>query len=284
MSHQTIDQTIDQTITQSLGLIDTHCHLDFSEFDQDREQILTSCSNNGVDHIVVPSVSQQHFNRTIECCASRDNLHLALGLHPVFIKQHQPQHLIELDAAIKQNSERIVAVGEIGLDFYKQDGKRNDFDRKKAEQEKQIAFFAKQLIIAKQHGLPVIIHNRKAHDLCINLLAEQKVKSGIIHAFNGSIQQALKYKDLGFKLGFGGMLTYPHSSKLRNLARQIPLDTIVLETDSPDMTVVQHKGKRNSPAYLPYVLASLAEIRNEPAELIARQTSINAQTALAMSV
>ena len=264
-----------QNFNQMLELIDTHCHLDFDDFKHDRDDILNQCFNIGVKHIVVPSVTKQTFQRTLECCANSSEqntsqLHLALGLHPVFIEQHQPQHLLDLDSSISQNREQVIAVGEIGLDFY----------QKELDQEKQSVFFAKQLIIAKRHHLPVIIHNRKAHDLCISLLIEHDVDGGIIHAFNGSIQQAHKYHELGFKLGFGGMLTYPRSSKLRRLAKELPLDAIVLETDAPDMSVIQYKGEQNSPAYLPYVLESLAEVREESIETLAQTTSANAKTVL----
>jgi TatD DNase family protein len=260
-------------------LVDTHCHIDFAVFDKDRDQILWRATALGVKTIVVPSVSASSWQQTIEICAPRlsdegalntntqgslsttaegsiksavrgpAKLLLALGLHPIFIDQHQPQHLTELDILISQHSP--IAVGEIGLDFF-----QRELDR-----EKQFAYFTKQLIIAKRHALPVIIHNRKAHDECIRLLSEHQLKGGIIHAFNGSIQQAEKYIELGFLLGFGGMLTYQHSRKLRQLAKTLPIDSLVLETDAPDMTVSQHAGQRNSPEYLPLILKELAEIR-----------------------
>ena len=160
---------------------------------------------------------------------------------------------------------RPVAIGEIGLDY---------FD-KQADKEKQTAFFTKQLIIAKQHALPVIIHNRKAHDQCINLIKEIEPVGGIIHAFNGSIQQAEKYIELGFLLGFGGMLTFERSTKLKNLARQIPLSSIALETDAPDMAVEQHRGERNSPAYLPFIQSALSSIKNISLSEISDVTSAN---------
>ncbi len=251
-----------------IQLIDTHCHLDFHEFDTDREAVLARCHQSSVRDIVIPAVAFSSFERTIKCCRASNELHLALGLHPVFIDQHQPHHLVELDSLL--STEPVVAVGEIGLDFYIKD----------LDQEKQIAFFTKQLIIAKRHGLPVIIHNRKAHDLCIELLAEHKPKGGIIHAFNGSLQQGFKYADLGFKLGFGGMLTFDRSNKLKRLAAGLPLDALVLETDAPDMTVSEHKGARNSPEYIPLILKALVDVREESAETIALATSENARQSL----
>jgi TatD DNase family protein len=253
-------------------MIDTHCHLDFQDFDQDRDAVLQRCANNGVNRVVVPAVSAASFQRTIDTCNRHSSLELALGLHPIFIQQHQPQHLIELDLLITQH--RPKAVGEIGLDFFE---KRLISENLK---EKQIVFFSKQIIIAKQHDLPLIIHNRKAHDECLQLLAAQPLRGGIIHAFNGSIQQAEKYIELGFALGFGGMLTFDRSSKLRKLAKQIPLPAIVLETDAPDMTVSQHHGQRNSPEYLHYVQAALANIKGCSLETIAKTTTATAKRVL----
>ncbi len=251
------------------AIIDTHCHLDFAAFDTDRDAVLEECLVNNVIDIVVPAVSQGTWAATYHLCGQTPNLHLALGLHPIFIDQHQPQHLIELDQLVPEH--RPCAIGEIGLDFY----------LKHLDREKQTLFFSKQLIIAKQHDLPAIIHVRKAHDECVKLLQEFKLpRGGIIHNFNGSIQHAHKYIELGFKLGFGGMLTFERSRVLRNLARQIPLDAMVLETDAPDLTVEAHKGKRNSPAYLPHVLQSLAEIKEIPLTEVAATTTENAKTLL----
>lgn len=250
-------------------LIDTHCHIDFDDFDHDRDQVISQAGKLGVSTIIVPAVSQANWPRTIDIChsyATNKNvrLELALGMHPMFIEQHQPQHLSELDQMINQHEP--IAVGEIGLDFY----------HPNSDKDKQIAYFTKQLIIAKGQQLPVIIHNRKAHDECIRLLTEYQPAGGIIHAFNGSIQQAKKYIDLGFLLGFGGMLTFDRSNKLRALAKELPLESLVLETDAPDMTVSQHRGQRNSPEYLPLVLEALAKTKELPIAQVAEATSSNA--------
>jgi TatD DNase family protein len=227
--------------------------------------VLIQCANHGVNDIIVPAVSADTFDRTISVCQSSSPLHLALGLHPIFIEQHQPQDLNTLDDLIEKHQP--IAVGEIGLDFYQ--------TKPKLDHEKQTAFFTKQLIIAKHHQLPVIIHNRKAHDECISLLKDAEIQGGIIHAFSGSIQQAHKYIELGFLLGFGGMLTFERSNKLKKLAEQIPLSAIALETDAPDMTVRQHKGERNRPEYLPYVQTALDDIKNVSMKEIADTTSNN---------
>jgi len=255
------------------SLIDTHCHLDFAVFDHDRDAILKRCQQQNIEHIIVPSVSAANWCQTIAVCSQYKNTHLALGLHPLFINQHQPQHLIELDAAVTNNLP--IAIGEIGLDFYQMRDRTNELER-----EKQLLFFTKQLIIANRHRLPVIIHNRKAHDDCLNLLTKMPNNGGIIHAFNGSIQQAEKYIDLGFLLGFGGMVTYARSNKLRNLVKRLPLSSIVLETDAPDMTVAQHQGQRNSPEYIPHILQAIAQIKQLDTADVALATSANVNRVL----
>ena len=249
-----------------MSLIDTHAHLDFTDFDADRSAVLHRAEAQGVTRVIVPAVAQSSWQKTIAVCQQYPSCYLALGLHPVFIDQHQPQHLTQLHQLIAQH--KPLAVGEIGLDFYDKSLRAN--------QQKQIAFFTKQLIIAKQYALPVIIHNRKAHDLALDLLREQALSGGIIHAFNGSIQQAHKYIELGFLLGFGGMLTFARSSKLQKLAVQLPLESIVLETDAPDMTVAQFAGQRNSPEYLMHVCDALATLKNVSPTVVAEQTTANA--------
>ncbi len=253
-------------------LIDTHCHIDFADFDEDRDQVIQTAREAQVSDIIVPAVTYQTWQRTYNICTQYAQCHLALGLHPIFIDEHQPQHLSALTKAIEQHSP--IAVGEIGLDFYLSDQQLN--------REKQILFFTKQLIIAKQHDLPVIIHNRKAHDECIQLIAKHKLKGGIIHAFNGSIQQAKRYIELDFLLGFGGMLTYQRSRKLRGLLKALPIESIVLETDAPDMTVEQHRGQRNSPEYIPYILESVSQISGIEQSVIAKITSENVQQLFAI--
>ena len=261
--------------TENNYLIDSHCHIDFKEFDDDRDLVLDSALAAGVKKIIVPAVAQNAWQKTIDICNTYPQLLLALGLHPIFIELHQPQHLVELedilDKALSKpaseciNQKRPCAVGEIGLDFY-----LRELDR-----DKQTIFFTKQAIIAKRSALPIIIHNRNAHDECIRILQEIGTQGGIIHAFNGSIQQARKYIEMGFLLGFGGMLTFDRSRKLHALAKHIPLDSIALETDAPDMTVAQHKGERNSPEYLPYVQHAIAGLKDVSVEEVAHTTSAN---------
>jgi len=251
-----------------MELVDTHCHLDLPVFDADRTSILENCRAGGVNSIVVPGVEAGGWERLLELCAEEQGLYPALGLHPVYIERHSEADLGALELIL--STHRPIAIGEIGLDFY-----IRDLDRRR-----QQALLEAQLEMARAADLPVILHVRKAHDRMLSILKRVRVRGGIAHAFNGSLQQAAEYAELGFKLGFGGMLTFERSSRLRALAKALPLESIVLETDAPDMTVVQHRGERNSPEYLPYCLAALAEIRNEPVEELARRTTANAREVL----
>jgi len=246
-------------------LIDTHCHLDFSAFDNDRAEVVNACFRAGIKTIVVPSVKQSNWADVIETQQQFNGILIAFGLHPCFIKDHTLEHLDALDNLIKNNKPN--AVGEAGLDFYNSDADRN----------KQQYYFNAQLELAQRHSLPLLLHVRKAHEYVILALKKMQNISGIIHAFSGSLEQAYRYIDLGFKLGFGGTLTYAGSTRIRNIARRLPADSLVLETDAPDMPVFQHKRERNSPLYIQYALEALATIRNEPLEVIATQTSANAR-------
>lgn len=246
--------------------IDTHCHLDLPAFDADRAAVLARSRAIDVAALVVPGVQAAGWEGLLALCRDEAGLFPALGLHPVYLDQH------DVDTDIRQlevrlAAERPVAVGEIGLDFAVA-----GLDR-----ERQQALFEAQLECARNAGLPVILHVRKAHDQVLATLKRIRVCGGTAHAFNGSLQQAAQYRELGFMLGFGGMLTFERSSRLRALARALPLEAIVLETDAPDMTVAQHRGERNSPEYLPYCLMALAEVRGEAAEVVALQTTRNAR-------
>lgn len=254
-----------------LPLIDTHCHLDVEEFDPDRAQVLAAARAAGLVGIVIPAIHAAGWPRLLRLCAAAADLYPALGLHPVYLAQHRPEHIADLERALADS--RPLAVGEIGLDFC-QEG---------LDPARQQALFEAQLVLARSAGLPVLLHARKAHDQVLATLKRLRVRGGIAHAFNGSLQQAGKYLDLGFCLGFGGMLTFERSLRLRPLARALPIEAIVLETDAPDLTVATHRGSRNSPAYLPEVLSALAEVRDaDPAELAA-QTTRNARGVLGLT-
>ncbi len=245
----------------SPALIDTHCHLDVAEFDPDRDQVLAEARAAGLIGLVIPAIHAAGWPGLLRLCVDKPDLHPALGLHPIYLDRHRPEHIADLERALSET--RPLAVGEIGLDFF-QPG---------LDPARQQALFEAQLALARDSGLPVLLHTRKANDRVLATLKRLRVRGGIAHAFNGSLQQAGQFLDLGFKLGFGGMLTFERSLKLRPLAKALPIEAIVLETDAPDLTVAAHQGSRNSPAYLPDVLTALAQVRDaDPAELAAQTT------------
>jgi len=245
-------------------VIDTHCHLDDPAFESDRDQVLAQARAAGVTRLVVPAIRAAGWSGLLELCEREEGLYPALGLHPLYLDQHRPGDLDALSRWL--DCRRPLAVGEIGLDFYVPD----------LDPLGQQALFEGQLRLAAFAQLPVLIHARKSHDQVLACLKRIPVQGGIVHAFNGSLQQAHRYLDLGFKLGFGGMLTFARSRHLRTLAAALPVTALVLETDAPDMTGAAHQGERNSPAYLPDILRALAEIRGLDTDELALQTSLNA--------
>jgi TatD DNase family protein len=246
-----------------MELIDSHCHLDLPVFDSDRDQILQRCHAAGVNTLVIPGISAGGWPRLLTVCGQYPGLFPALGLHPMFMAEHSPADLKQLHEGLADTSP--VAIGEIGLDFHSPD----------ADRDAQTRLLAAQLELALEFQLPVLLHVRKAHDQVLALLRRYRPLGGIAHAFSGSLQQARQYIDLGFCLGFGGMLTFERSRKLRALARELPLTSLVLETDAPDMTVSAHRGGRNSPEYLPDVLASMAVARGMEPGAVAAATRAN---------
>jgi TatD DNase family protein len=247
-----------------MELFDTHCHLDVNEFAADRDAVLARARRAGVCWQVIPAVDAAGWEPLLALCRREEGLFPALGLHPIYIEQHRDEHVDELRRRIER--ERPVAIGEIGLDFF-----IKETDRKRQQQ-----IFEAQLALAEEYRLPVLLHVRKAHDQVLQTLKRFDLSGGIAHAFNGSLQQAGQYMELGFKFGFGGMLTYERSSKIRRLAQELPLESIVLETDAPDMSPAQHHGERNSPEYLPEVVAVLAALRQMPVAEVASLTTANA--------
>ena len=194
----------------------------------------------------------------------------ALGLHPYFLQHFQPQDYALLTQLLSQYSDKVVAVGEIGLDYV--------IDIPPAE---QMAIFIQQLQIANDFSLPVILHHRRSHNDLIKVLKQQGFKwGGIIHAFSGSLHEAHTYIELGFKLGVGGVITYPRARKTREVVSQLPLDALVLETDAPDMPPMGHQGLRNSPQNLILILNELSLLRQQSIADIMKQCRHNVVTSL----
>jgi TatD DNase family protein len=261
--------------------IDTHCHLDAADFSGDRAAVRARAAEQGVGHCVLPAVEVANFD------AVRDLAHeggdsYGLGIHPLCTGRAEEDHLRRLDEALAaaKDDRRLVAVGEIGLDYFVPglDGARQEL------------FYREQLALARRHGLPVILHVRRSADQLLKHLRRAGV-TGIAHAFNGSAQQAQEFVDLGFKLGFGGTVTFGRALQIRRLAAELPLSAIVLETDSPDIpphwlyrTAEQRAAGepqgRNEPGELPRIAHVVAQLRGIDAEELAQATRRNAIDAL----
>lgn len=250
-----------------MPLYDAHCHLDFPVFDEDRDQVLQRARAVGVKHLVLPGVTAATWPRLLTLAASDPGLHPCLGLHPLFMNQHESAHLEQLADLLRTHPE-VVAVGEIGIDFWT--------DELKQQERRQWQLLDAQLDLAVVFDLPVVLHVRKGMDLLIQRLRHKPpLRGGLVHAFSGSLQQARQLVELGFRVGVGGALTYPRAQRLHQVVAALPLSALLLETDSPDMPLAGFQGQRNEPARIPLVLAALQAIRSEPAEQLVSSLSDN---------
>lgn len=251
-----------------MELIDSHTHLDFPDFDADRSALLAESRALGVRRMVVLGVHTGNWQRVWDLVQSDADLYAAFGLHPVFLDQHQPADLQTLgDWLTRLHGHRqLCAVGEIGLDYF-----IDTLDR-----EQQQTLFEAQLQLAADFELPALIHVRRSHAAVIATLKRFKLKrAGIIHAFAGSREEAREYIKLGFKLGLGGAPTWPQALRMHRVLPQLPLESVVLETDSPDMAPAMYPGQRNSPAHLPAICAALAELMHLSPEQLAAASTAN---------
>ena len=265
--------------------IDTHCHLDAPEFGADHALALSvrklACER-GVGLCVIPAVERANWD-TVRQLAHRLGDAYALGIHPLYVPQAHDADLQALDAALTvyRDDPRLVAVGEIGLDFFV------PALCEPALRERQTWMYREQLKLARKHGLPVILHVRRSADALLKHLRELPTGGGIAHAFSGSEQQAQAFLGLGFKLGFGGAVTFEPAQRLRRLASTLPLSALVLETDAPDIpphwlyaTAAERQNGRaqgiNSPAELPRIASEVAGLRGLPLADLAQATTANA--------
>ena len=260
--------------------IDTHCHLDAPEFATDRDSVVRRAREAGVRQIVLPAVDAGNFD-AVRALAERHGFVYALGIHPLCVDRAADGDLQRLRQALdeRRGDPRLVAVGEIGIDHFVA-----GLDRARQEH-----FFAAQIGIAQEFELPVIVHVRRSADTLLKHLRRVPVR-GIAHAFNGSAQQAGVFIELGFKLGFGGAMTFDRALQIRRLAQTVPADALVLETDAPDIpphwlyrTAAQRAAgetARNEPAELPRIAATLAELRGWTLAQTAQQCWANAHAAL----
>lgn len=251
-------------------LVDSHCHLDAAEFDADRPAVVSRAHAAGVSQQVVPAVDAAHWPKLRDVCGTDAGLFPAYGLHPMYLREHQPAHLDELRDWIDR--ERPVAVGECGLDFFVEG----------LDADAQRSYFEGQLQLAREFDLPVIVHARRAVDAVIATVKRVGKLRGVVHSYSGSAEQARQLFDLGFLIGLGGPVTYERANRLRQLAASVPLESLLLETDAPDQPDARHRGERNEPARLPFVCETIAALRGAGPDEIASATAGNARRLFAL--
>ena len=262
--------------------IDTHCHLDAPEFDADRDAVRQAARTRGVAHCVIPAVERGNWAAVREL-AHRHGDSYALGIHPLCTGRADDGDLQRLadELALHRGDPRLVAIGEIGLDYFV-DG---------LDPGRQMHFYRAQLQLARRFELPVLLHVRRSADKLLKGLRELPVPGGIAHAFNGSLQQAQAFVGMGFKLGFGGAMTYDRALQLRRLATDLPDEVLVMETDAPDIqphwiyTTAARRAQgepqgRNEPGQLPRIAEAMAQLRGQPLQALAAHTTRNACAAL----
>jgi len=266
-------------------LIDTHCHLDASEFDADREKIIADAQACGVTVIVIPAVARANFDAVRDLAHALEQGAYALGIHPLAVPHAREEDLADLDARLSNSlsgaakDARLVAMGEIGLDFFVPTLTQAPM---RARQE---FFYTAQLDMARRYNLPVLLHVRRAQDVVLKHLRRRPCIGGIAHAFNGSFQQARQFMAQGFVLGIGGTVTYARALQIRRLAAQLPLSALVLETDAPDIAPAwlacpDARPPRNTPAQLARIAQELAQLRGLGTAALAAACAQNARRAL----
>lgn len=269
--------------------IDTHCHLDATELDRDTADVAARARTTGVRHCVLPAVNTANFE-AVRLLANRFGYSYALGIHPLCVPRAQDHDLKTLDEELaqRQSDPRLVAVGEMGLDYFVPEMQTSPM------RERQEFFYREQLKLAKKYKLPVVLHVRRSADRLLKHLRDLAPPDGwlgIAHAFNGSQQQAQEFIKLGFKLGFGGAVTFETALQLRRLATELPLSALVMETDSPDIpphwlyiTAAERElgvlQGRNEPAELPRIAQQVADLRAMSLMELANATTANALQAL----
>jgi len=253
-----------------MELIDTHCHLYLEEFRNDLPELMLRADQEGVTKIYMPGLDSHYAENVLELADRYPGRCFAMaGLHPCYVKENYARELELIEESLA--TRKFAAVGEIGLDYY--------WDRNFDEYQ-QISF-VRQIGMAKQYGLPIVIHSRNSMDDCIKILRQEKTPSlrGIFHCFSGTVKQAWDIIDCGMMLGIGGVVTYKNAG-LAEVVAQLPLEHIVLETDAPYLTPVPFRGKRNESSYLKYIVARIAALRNVPVEEVAAITTANANKVL----
>ncbi|MGY3878016.1 TatD family hydrolase [Aeromonas enteropelogenes] len=243
-----------------MQLIDSHCHLDFPVFDKDREVLLAHCRQLGIREYIIPAIAEDNWERVMALAGQHADIFYGLGIHPWYAGAQQKGVMERLRMLVARRPTGLVAIGECGLDL-----------RSHVPQEGQMDLFEAQVRLACEYELPLIVHSVRANDTVAKLLRRFKpARGGVIHAFSGSRQQADTFWQMGFRLGVGGVISYERANKTREAFRDMPLSSLLLETDAPDMPLQGEQGQRNTPASLVKIVTTLASIREESMVDVAR--------------
>lgn len=261
------------TIDIKTPLIDTHCHVNFESYDEDRDAVLQRAADASVTRIIIPATDLTTSQESIDLSKQYRGIFAAVGLHPNSTANFTPDDLEKIEAMANNN--KIIAIGEIGLDYY--------WDTSPKDTQKRA--FEQQLDLARKHELPVIIHNRDASEDVLDILENWvkdlpeslKHRPGVMHSFSASPEIAQRTLNAGFFMGFTGPITFKKAEDLRRIAADTPLDRILVETDGPFLTPHPYRGKRNEPAYIPYIVDRIASLHQLPAEEMGRITTENAE-------
>jgi TatD DNase family protein len=247
--------------------IDSHAHLEMSDYDHDRDEMIKRALDQGIEKIVTIGIDKKECAQAIELAATYPFIYVALGLHPHNAKKSDNNLFDFIKANVQHKS--VVALGEMGLDFFKNWSPRND----------QIRCFHDQLALARELKLPAIIHDRDAHEETLRILREERAweSGGVIHCFSGDFKMAAACIDMGFFISIPGTITFKNATSLQEVVNKIPLENILIETDAPFLTPVPFRGKRNEPSYVRYVAEKIAEIKKVPLETVASVTTHNSR-------
>lgn len=259
-------------MTDSAPMIDTHCHLNFDRYDEDRDAVIERATAAGVNRVIIPAVDRKSIEQITPLIEKHDNLFMAVGVHPNSTDEFSDDLLAELRQLADR--ERVIAIGEIGLDYY----------WKKVPRDRQIKAFEAQLALAADLELPVIIHNRESGEDVIAILEQWagslpdslRDRPGVLHSFSAPQAIADRAITAGFYLGFTGPITFKNADSLRRIAADVPLERILVETDGPFLTPHPYRGKRNEPAYIPYIVERLANLKQITKDAMAHATTENA--------
>jgi len=243
-----------------MKIFESHAHLDFEHFNKDRNELLQKCKEQGIEYIINVGVDKKTIEASLQLAEQYDIIYAAAGFHPHDAKDYDRDFLLK-----SIPHKKIVALGECGLDYYRNLSPR-DVQRK---------VFSDQINISKEHNLPLIVHDRDAHDECFELLKEQKPRNVVFHCFSGDELFAEKILSMGWKISFTGNITY-RNNLLENVVRMVPNDMFFIETDSPYLTPVPNRGKRNSPLNLRYIIEKISEIKRISPKKVAELSYENA--------